>query len=507
MSPWRYAQIFLGTFLSAAFALRWWQLPAYPPWIWLTLLHLAFVLCIAWMLPSARKGAAIVLCCVVAIVLAFACVARITPTRGPIDLSTYASGQRVRIVGTISSEPDRRPMDTRYTIAVNELTTESGTILYPVHGTLLAVDSSGWPQYSYGQRVSVEGSLITPEPIEDFRYDRYLARYGITALVQRARITPDENVNRTLLGTLYAFKNRFEDRLNRLYPEPHASFLAGLLTGSRRGIPKQVSEDFNAVGLTHIIAISGTNVAIILIVIGGLLFWLPLRLRFWPSVVAIAVFVLFVGASASVVRAGIMGGLGLLALQTGRTADARMSVLWTAAIMTASNPAMLWDDAGFQLSLLAVLGLIEIGPLLEPWLRWLPGILGIREALQMTIAAQIGTLPLLVMLFGRLSWIAPIANLLAAPAIAPAMLFGFLSALLGNIPLIGTILILGTWGCLQWIILVAHVLAKLPDVPAPHVSPVLFVAYYAVLAGFIAYGHRLQMQAVPIGTGAVSAYR
>ena len=238
--------------------------------------------------------------------------------------------------------------------------------------------------------------------------------------------------------------------------------MAGLLTGSRKGIPADLMESFNATGLTHIIAISGYNITIVIAIMSSLLFWLPLRWRFVPSILAIAIFTLFVGASAAVVRAAIMGILGLIALRSERISNVRLTLLWTAFFMLLWNPKYLWYDAGFQLSFLSVIGLVEIGPKLERYFTKVPQLLGIREALQMTVAAQISTAPLILFLFGRVSLISPIANVLVAPAIPFAMLFGFVGTALSFVWFFGGQLFayLG-WACLTWIICIAEMLSAI----------------------------------------------
>jgi len=148
------------------------------------------------------------------------------------------------------------------------------------------------------------------------------------------------------------------------------------------------------------------------------------------------------------------------------------------------NPKYLWYDAGFQLSFLAVLGLTELSPHLDRLFQRVPKILGIREALQMTIAAQLTAVPLIVVLFGQLSLVAPIANVLVAPAIPPAMLFGFIGTILSTIwfPL-GQLFAFLAWACLQWIVIVATALAYVPfaSVETPAVGTMLVVLYYGGL--------------------------
>jgi competence protein ComEC len=242
-----------------------------------------------------------------------------------------------------------------------------------------------------------------------------------------------------------------------------ASLLTGLLTGSRGGMPEELLESFRVAGLSHIVAISGYNITIIITLVGGMLFWVPLKKRFPLLVAGIALFTLFVGASASVVRAAVMGVLGLLALQQNRKADIRLLVLWSAFFMLLINPRQLWFDAGFQLSFLAVIGLAELSRPVGKALARLPETLGIRESLTATMSAQISTLPLTMLVFKQLSLVAPFANLLVAPLIPLAMLLGFIGTVLGFAwePL-GLPPSYLAWGLLNMIIVIGKSAASLP---------------------------------------------
>ena len=435
------------------------------------------------------KAAIAVLFGVIVAALAVARIAH-TPTPGTVDW--YAAGDTVTVHGTVADEPDRRPLQTKYTIAVTSLTTQSGSTIENLTGKALVSDHRQWPEYTYGDTVAAMGILERPGAIDTFRYDNYLARYGIRSVMYRGSLNdiplPRNTIPLSLLHkSLYDLKYRFEHRINRIYPEPHASFMAGLLTGSRAGIPERLTEVFNATGLTHIIAISGYNITIVIAIIGGLLFFLPPHIRFYPAIAAIILFTLFVGASAAVVRAAIMGILGLLARQLNRIATARLTVLWAAFLMTVGNPRVLWYDAGFQLSFLAVIGLMETAPLLDPLFRRIPDTLAVRDSLQMTIAAQIAAVPLIIVLFERVSLIAPVANLLVAPAIPFAMLFGSLGTLLSYVsfPLGQLVAYLG-WACLEWIIRIATLCASIPFASIDFtMQPTTLISYYGILLGIL----------------------
>lgn len=431
---------------------------------------------------------------VLGVSVAYVNVQRTTHTPNMHTVDTYATTQWTTFIGHIAAEPDRRPLQIKYTIAVQSIVTASGNTI-PVHGRTLATDHSGFPQYNYGDTVQVQGILEKPGTIETFSYNNYLSRYNIYSVVYRGKFTLVEAGKPTILGTLYNIKKHFEAQTNRLYAEPHASFMAGLLTGSRAGIPAKTTQDFTTTGLTHIIAISGYNITIIITLMSAALFWIPVRWRFMPSLVAIVCFTVFVGASAAVVRAAITGVLGLLALQYSRVANVRLTLLWTMSGMLLWNPKYLWYDAGFQLSFLAVLGLIELAPVLEKWLQWAPKTAGIRESLQMTIAAQLCAVPLLTLLFGQLSLVSPIANVLVAPLLPFAMLFGFLGTMVSYVWFFGgQVLAFLGWACLEWVLLVANVLAQVPkgSVQVSHMSPISIGIYYGLLLSWCYTQRRYQ---------------
>lgn len=387
----------------------------------------------------------------------------------PRDIDFYADDQAVTVHGRIVDAPDIRPTLTKYTILADSIRVGNNPPIV-VTGNILANDVGGWPEYRYGDTVTVRGTLTRPLPIDDFAYDKYLSVRGIYALMPRTRIEQSQE-DKDRLGRpvdaffrhLFAVRTFFEEGINRIFPEPHASLLAGLLTGSRRGIPEHLTSDFRSAGITHIIAISGYNVTIILTLFSGFLFWMPLKKRFPFLVLAIALFTVFVGSSPSVVRAAIMGVLGLLALQSGRQTTVRLSILWTAFFMLLWNPLLLWYDASFQLSFLAVIGLSELSDPLKKLFRFVPERFALRESLTATVAAQIATLPLTMILFKQISLIAPVANILVAPILPIAMLLGFVATVVGMFffPL-GLLIGYLCWFCLELIIRIAEACASLP---------------------------------------------
>ncbi|MBP9773703.1 MAG: ComEC family competence protein [Candidatus Peribacteraceae bacterium] len=465
---------FTVSFLTCVFALRF-APPAFLPYsFWIIFSCIIIVLSILCIVHRFRRIATVSLAIVLGIGLATWRVNADIHTIYPHSIENFARQQPVTIHGVIVEEPDTRAMQTKFTIEAQTLLTASGETI-AITGRMLATDNDQWPEHNFGDSVDVYGKLERPKAFAGFAYDDYLSTSNIYAIMYRAKVTTTEvytaknqsltvqSIINFIRSKLYSFKEKFEDRINRIFPEPHASLLAGLLTGSRRGIPDHLLDNFRIAGLLHIVAISGYNITIIIALLSGLLFWLPLKWRFVPLTIGIILFTIFVGASASVVRAAIMGVLGLFALQMGRVTSIRLLILWTATFMTLWNPKQLWFDTGFQMSFLAVIGLAVFSAPLKKIFKKLPEAFGIRESLIATMAAQITTTPLSIISFGQISLISPIANLLVAPLIPLAMLSGFLGITLSHLSFpLGQIMSYVSWGFLEIIIRIVQILAMIP---------------------------------------------
>lgn len=386
------------------------------------------------------------------------------------------------LVGSVCGEVDERLKVIKYTICVENFLWDFGD--QRVSGKIL-ITTGLYPVFEYGDLLRFRGKLKTPSNMEEFDYQNYLARYKIFSVMYYPQIEiVDVGKGNYFLQKLFRFKSLFELRISQIFPKTNSDFLAGLLIGSRRGIAEEIMNDFNLTGLTHIIAISGYNITIIIVFISSLLRFLPRRLATYTSILGVIVFTVFVGASAAVVRAAIMGVISLIVLQKGRDVDSLILILLTAAIMIGINPKIFWYDVGFQLSFLAVLGLFYVTPLFGNLFQKIPQTLALRESLELTLAAQITAVPLILLNFERLSLIAPLANILVAPFIPLAMLFGFL-ALVGSFVNFGLGLVFGfvAYIALEIILKIAEYLAKIPfaSIEIVGVSYFVVIGYYVFL--------------------------
>lgn len=409
------------------------------------------------------------------------------PRSTPDTLSFY-NGQHQKITAVIREEPDVRTDKINYIAEAREISPTQ-----KVQGRVL-FQSSLYPRYHYGDRVSLDCLLKTPEPIEDFRYDRYLANMNVFSVC----VTPKISLQASGQGNVaYNFllqkKNFLAQKINTLWHEPYASFVGGILYGYRGGLGK-LQNDFNRTGVTHIVAVSGFNITVIASIFSTLLIslFIPRKKAFFVVVIAIICFVIFVGASASVVRAGVMGIITLLAKQLGRRSRAFGTIVLATVLMVIHNPLVLLFDAGFQLSVLSTLGLVYFSESIQKRLSFVPTFLGIQESLSSTLSAILVTLPLILFQFGRLSLVAPVVNVLILPCIPIAMLLSFSSIILSFLYLpFGRIVSYLTFFVLFYVVKVVEWFSALPFASVDmKISLLPMIILYLTIFGVYFWNHK-----------------
>jgi len=318
-----------------------------------------------------------------------------------------------------------------------------------VPGRVMAVDErtliflKAYPIYNFGDLISVQGALQLPDNFApDFDYVQYLKNKAIRTTISNPKISFESSVHLSKLQELkialyrriFTIKNGFQSSISRSLPAPYSAYINGILLGTRQDIPTELTDAFNKTSTTHILAISGYNITIIAeALLAMLVFFMRRRRAFWVSVAVIILFTIMTGASASVVRAAIMGLLLLFANGYGRMYNPKNSILFAGAIMVLLDPLSLRFDVGFQLSFLAVLGLMYIGPILKEKFRQVPEWFGFKETVLMSVSAQIMVAPLLAYVFHTFSLVSIPANMLVLPLMPYTMLFGFLTGVAGLI--------------------------------------------------------------------------
>ena len=390
------------------------------------------------------------------------------------SIETFADKGTVVISGWVADAPEHRPTTSRYVVEAESIRdtckrgTTCQTFMSTAHGKVL-VTGFAWPLGEYGDPVTVTGKLKQPGIIEGFDYGRYLSLKDIYAMmdngwIEGSKIEPQSRpMGWQIIRGLHGVRTWFESNVQNVFTEPQASLLLGLMTGTTSSLPGYLSDAFRTAGLSHIVAVSGYNVTIVLLILSGLLCWLPIRRRIPILAMALVAYGILTGASPPVMRAVIMGILGLLAILAERQTTPRLTILWTAFFMVLWRPQSIAFDVSFQLSFLAVIGLMELSPWLSKILKRVPDTLGIRTSLAATLAAQIATIPLTVFTFRQISLVAPLTNILVAPLIPVAMLSGFVATLAGMLWMpLGLALGYPAWAVLELIILIAKIGAGVP---------------------------------------------
>ena len=363
----------------------------------------------AW-LRSAGPLAAAAGAALVALRLAAALVTPSAPPAGPLPSSLHAAPVEVLSVSTPSNGEQR---------AVVRLDDPAGGNLR------LYARLPRYPEVVPGDRVTVNGGVQPPSAGPGF--GDYLRRSGIAGTLAARGL---ERVPARAGPAAWLERRRRDagELLAQVLPAPQAGLAAGILVGLRDQVDRDVAAAFTAAGLTHIVAISGWNIAVVGGVVAALLRRLGRRRRSLATLAAVAAYALAAGAGASVIRAAAMAGAVIGSREIGRPGGAAAALGIAVVAMLVVDPSVV-GDAGFQLSAAATAGLLAWGTPLTGWLRRslappgarLPAPGWLIDSLGVSLAAQAATLPLVLLDFGRVSLVSPAANLVAAPLVVPVM--------------------------------------------------------------------------------------
>ncbi|MGH8932669.1 MAG: ComEC/Rec2 family competence protein [Egibacteraceae bacterium] len=330
-------------------------------------------------------------------------------------------GGIVAIEGTLVSEPRVSAHGAWAVIRVRQV----GGQRTRERALLRADEQEGLP--AFGERLAFRGSA---RPLEPGGFGAYARR-----LYAWVELNPANEI--TVTGPAPAFVRRTNvvRERTRLAAARHldpddAALLSGLVTGDTRGLPEAREDQLDAAGLSHLIAVSGSNVALVLAGALGLaqLAGVGIRARRWIGVAALCWFALLVRAEPSVLRASVMAVLVLLAGMLGRRLEPLHTLAIAAVILLLVDPAIA-GQLGFGLSVLATAGVLVVAP----WLAGrLPGPRPVRLLLAATVGAQLGVAPLLIRVEGTVPLGALPANLIAGPAASAASIIGAVAALVAQ---------------------------------------------------------------------------
>lgn len=369
--------------------------------------------------------------------------------------------EKAVLSGRIFAEPDIRSGNVKLAFEAEKIIINGQEI--SISGKAL-ITIGKYPAYAYGDKITVEGKLETPPIFEDFNYKDHLEKQGIVSVIYWPQIKLAEKHSTSFYPFVLDFKNKIREVIYQNISGREGQLLAALLLGDQGQMSQELKTSLNNSGLRHITAVSGMNITILSGIFMSLLLGIGLwrRQAFLLSLFLILIFVLMVGFQASAIRAAIMAGIFLFGQQMGRKAIASRAVIFSGAVMLAAAP-FLARDIGFQLSFLAIVGLIYFEPIIQGRLNFIPQekFINLRGIVATTLAAQVFTLPILIYNFGRISVVSPITNVLVLPIIYPLMLLGLVFVLAGLLwSFLGWIFSFPCWFILAYMVKIIEIFSK-----------------------------------------------
>lgn len=346
-------------------------------------------------------------------------------------------GKEILLQGVVCQEPDVREGKVSYTLTVEKVQ-ERGTVRTERGLVLVSVYQ---PQsiYSYGDRIEVKGILKQPESPGNpgqFDYQRYLARRGIHLLISSYE---DENVKKLAhirenpwREMAYQSKERLQALLQKTLPPEQSALMQGMLFGSTEKIPDEISRQFQAVSLVHILSVSGYHVGILLAAFLFITRIISLP-RLWEGIIGTVLLLFYAfmtGLGPAIIRATVMGIISLWGMFWGREKDWPIAMALAGAVVLFVWPAALWDP-GCQLSFMVTWGILYLTPKLEKLFSPLP--ISFRLVIAVSLAAELTAAPLVAYHFNMLSLVGVVTNILLAPVISMAMLISLSGMFVGLI--------------------------------------------------------------------------
>ncbi|HPI67301.1 MAG TPA: ComEC/Rec2 family competence protein [bacterium] len=384
--------------------------------------------------------------------------------------------QETNLTGRVSHEPSRG--EHSISLALDHLILNKKDNPVKLTGKLLVYFPLYQYNLSYGATIKLSCLISPPTPPggevdkKIISYEKYLRGQGIDALCYLpvgVKIIPPANQNlwQKFQQRLINFKSQGQKIIQQNISSPAAELLAGMILNFRREIPPVINQAFAQSGLSHIIAISGLNIALMAGFLWYLCYFFGLSRRraFYLGLAILTIYILMIGSPAPAVRALIMAGVFMYGQKIGRPTHSFNALLLTADLMLLINPKLLIFDLSFQLSFLALTGMIFLYPYLEKKTTQFKNYWGLKSLIILTLSAQIFTWPLIAYNFNTVSLIAPLTNILVIPLIPIITALSMIMILIGLIyqPLIWPLaLILNI--LINYVIKIANLGALVPSI-------------------------------------------
>ncbi len=414
------------------------------------------------------------------------------PSTGPDSLRYYISERETTVIGVVSAEPTYGATSESFRVSVRQIRLKGAERPLSIGGELY-VRGAGSLSVSRGDLLELTGPLLEPQELsgESFPYRQWLARQNIYTTMSYPR-TRTLAIDQEFFLTrwLYTLNQNIQQTILDNVPGEEGRVLVSVLLGGKQYLSNRTRLEFTISGVLHILVVSGTNVTILVSMVTLVLSrFFQRRTVLVVALATILFYVLLVGPSPPILRAGIMGAVAVIGLLLGRENTALGALTASAFLMTLWQPYALMDIS-FQLSFMATLGLVILA---QPWQaqfsRW-PPIL--REGIITTIAAEVMLLPLLAFYFHQLSLVSLLTNSLVLPVVPLVMLTGGLVVLAGAgfggwLPFVAQFFGGIAWLFMAYMLVVVGLCATLPfaSVGIADFHPVWLFIYYFLLGSAI----------------------
>lgn len=405
-----------------------------------------------------------------------------SPIGDPQAISAFTGAGKVELRGTVADDPKLLERSRLLLVAVSSISTNGGSSWQDAHGQIevqMPGSSIDNPYgQSYGDNVEIQGKLQLP-----------FAHHSpeVLASLTFPRLTVVGSTGNPVIAALLHLRLSLASIIEQSLPQPMAALLIAILLSLQTPALKPLAKLFQVTGTAHLIAPSGFKVTILAGLVAGSTGWmykrrvkqlkplLPAQKRegYWRRWLATALVILSItgytflsGGGPAALRAGIMGIVLVAAPRFGRVYNIYTAMALAVIIMSIFDPFVLWNT-GFQLSTIGTLGIVVLTPLFQRVFRpidRLPFAHFITEAVAVTLAAQIATLPIFAFTFNQVSFIAPLANLLTVPLLNMLILIGTVLCVAGAIALpLGMLCGWIIWPLLAYTIRVVSWCASIPN--------------------------------------------
>lgn len=347
--------------------------------------------------------------------------------------------QEFILVGKIISDPDIRGSYQNLKVKIKDTS------------SVVLVSTDRHKQYNYLDEVSLIGKLETPNSNGDFNYKNYLMKDGVYSVMVFPEIQIISKEHKySVLSFLYEkilyLKSKMQDFIKSNYSPPGSFIIEGIILGNDKNMDKELKDKFNSAGLSHVTAVSGSNIVIMVSIIMPILLSLGLwrQQALYFTLLFVWLYIVLVGLPVSAIRAAIMASIFIFSQILGRQNTSSRTLIIAGAVMVFQNPLILFYDIGFQLSFLASMALIYLKPIIDNYFYFLIkkrfNIIDIFKKIKAnffwdifstTLSVQIFTLPVIIYNFKSISVIALIANLLIIPIITILTFLSFWSVFFG----------------------------------------------------------------------------